>query len=213
MGTSTVSGPFRSQNGFQQLVNGVWTPVGGGGGGGGVVDVITLVDENGGAQVGLACNSYSQDVSSSTPTGPSAGNIIQLPSMDVGQAVLVNFVAYGGSFKCWALQMPNIAGIDFSYMYNGDGNIVYTVPYGSGASPGVLLLESRSGTPFDPNPGLFFLYTTGSTPFYIARVGNWIAPGFGPIALFVLIGNITGVPVNEFSQMPDCRVYPAEFSN
>jgi hypothetical protein len=33
MGTSTVSGPFRSQNGFQELVNGVWTPVGGGGGG------------------------------------------------------------------------------------------------------------------------------------------------------------------------------------
>jgi hypothetical protein len=36
MGTSTVSGPFRSQNGFQELVNGVWTPVGGGGGGGSV---------------------------------------------------------------------------------------------------------------------------------------------------------------------------------
>ena len=38
MGTSTVSGPFRSQNGFQELVNGVWTPVGGGGGGGGGID-------------------------------------------------------------------------------------------------------------------------------------------------------------------------------
>jgi hypothetical protein len=36
MGTSTVSGPFRSQNGFQELVNGVWTPVSGGGGGGSV---------------------------------------------------------------------------------------------------------------------------------------------------------------------------------
>ena len=35
MGTSTVSGPFRSENGFQELVDGVWTPVGGGGGGGG----------------------------------------------------------------------------------------------------------------------------------------------------------------------------------
>jgi hypothetical protein len=39
MGTSTVSGPFRSQNGFQELVNGVWTPVGGGGGGGPTVIV------------------------------------------------------------------------------------------------------------------------------------------------------------------------------
>ena len=33
MGISTVSGPFRSQNGFQELVNGVWVPVAGGGGG------------------------------------------------------------------------------------------------------------------------------------------------------------------------------------
>jgi hypothetical protein len=47
MGTSTVSGPFRSQNGFQELVNGVWTPVGGGGGGPTVIvadiDVTTTI--------------------------------------------------------------------------------------------------------------------------------------------------------------------------
>jgi len=36
MGISTVSGPFRSKNGFQQLdENGEWVPVTGGGGGGG----------------------------------------------------------------------------------------------------------------------------------------------------------------------------------
>lgn len=40
MGISTVSGPFRSENGFQELVNGVWTPVSGGGGGGGSSTVI-----------------------------------------------------------------------------------------------------------------------------------------------------------------------------
>jgi hypothetical protein len=213
MGTSTVSGPFRSQNGFQQLVNGVWTPVGGGGGGGGVVDVITLADESAAAQIGFTANAYSTDISSSTPTGPSAGNIIQLPSLDIGQAVLVNCASSPGSFKCWALQMPNIAGIDFSYMYNGLGNIVYTVPYGPGANPEFLVLQSISGNPFSPTPGLFFLYTVGSTPFYIARVENWIAPGFGPIAIFNIVGNITGVPVNEFSQMPLCNEYPANFSN
>jgi hypothetical protein len=43
MGTSTVSGPFRSQNGFQELVNGVWTPVGGGGGGGGSIATVVPV--------------------------------------------------------------------------------------------------------------------------------------------------------------------------
>lgn len=31
MANTTFNGPVRSQNGFQELVNGVWTPVGGGG--------------------------------------------------------------------------------------------------------------------------------------------------------------------------------------
>lgn len=43
MGTSTVSGPFRSENGFQELVNGVWTPVSGGGGGGGGGGTTTIM--------------------------------------------------------------------------------------------------------------------------------------------------------------------------
>lgn len=37
MANSTFSGPVRSQNGFQELVDGVWTPVGGGGSGAGLV--------------------------------------------------------------------------------------------------------------------------------------------------------------------------------
>ncbi len=37
MGISTVSGPFRSENGFQELVNGQWVPVAGGGGGATVI--------------------------------------------------------------------------------------------------------------------------------------------------------------------------------
>ena len=35
MANTTFKGPIRSQNGFQELVDGVWTPVGSGGGGGG----------------------------------------------------------------------------------------------------------------------------------------------------------------------------------
>ena len=50
MGTSTVSGPFRSANGFQQLdENGVWVPVtgNGGGGGGSVTQYVTPMGNNG----------------------------------------------------------------------------------------------------------------------------------------------------------------------
>lgn len=37
MANTTFNGPVRSENGFQELVDGVWTPLGGGGGGGSVV--------------------------------------------------------------------------------------------------------------------------------------------------------------------------------
>ena len=44
MGISTVSGPFRSQNGFQELVNGQWVPVAGSGGGGNPNDMVVILD-------------------------------------------------------------------------------------------------------------------------------------------------------------------------
>lgn len=69
MGTSTVSGPFRSANGFQQLdENGVWVPVTGGGGGGGNVIADTV----------------------EIPTDGSE-NILQLPApTELGQVFFVN---------------------------------------------------------------------------------------------------------------------------
>jgi hypothetical protein len=42
MANTTFKGPVRSQNGFQELVDGVWTPVGGGGGGGGSAIVVPV---------------------------------------------------------------------------------------------------------------------------------------------------------------------------
>jgi hypothetical protein len=217
MGTSTVSGPFRSQNGFQELVNGVWTPVGGGGGGGGggVVDVITLVDDSqAGAFAGFTCNSYSEDITADPPTGPSAGNIIQLPSMGIGQAVLVNFQSSGGYQKCWALKMPNIAGIDVSYLANNGGLIAYTDPFTGGGNPEVNVIYNVFSTnPEDPIPGIVYIYAKVSTPFYIARTANWNVSGFGPIATFAIVGNITNVPTNEFGQTPPFDQYPAYFGN
>lgn len=40
MANTTFNGPVRSENGFQELVDGVWTPVGGGGGGGGTATMV-----------------------------------------------------------------------------------------------------------------------------------------------------------------------------
>lgn len=68
MGISTVSGPFRSKNGFQQLdENGQWVPVTGGGGGTVIVfdettTTITLNFTEVGQVITLVGNSYEDSV-------------------------------------------------------------------------------------------------------------------------------------------------------
>lgn len=51
MANTTFKGPVRSQNGFQELVDGVWTPVGGGGGGGGGSTAIVYTTPSDGSTV------------------------------------------------------------------------------------------------------------------------------------------------------------------
>ena len=83
MGISTVSGPFRSKNGFQQLdENGEWVPVtgGGGGGGGGTTtimqwgDVLALPAPTAIGQVYEVDVAYNVGLSSITIEFPVIGN-------------------------------------------------------------------------------------------------------------------------------------------
>ena len=112
MGTSTVSGPFRSANGFQQLdENGVWVPVtGGGGGGGGITSIII----------------------------PNNTTYPQIPIMTVGQTIALagGPDAGGGSYE---VLLPIVPGTyswsitsmraKMSYPYN---NEFYSITAGNG---------------------------------------------------------------------------------
>ena len=118
MGTSTVSGPFRSANGFQELVNGVWTPVsGGGGGGGGGFVPVHLYNEQG-PLYGAADNRYSDDNTANPPTGPTAGTIVQLPQIALGGTYYIDMPTGASSSDAWALQLPSIPGTDLSAFYS-----------------------------------------------------------------------------------------------
>jgi len=211
MGTSTVSGPFRSQNGFQELVNGVWTPIGGGGGGGGgVVDVIRLVDSSPfPAFVGAVCNSYSEDPLQDPPTGTSAGNIIQLPYMDIGQAVLITNLTQDDNARCWALKLPIVPGYDWGYMTNNYGIIGFI---DSGNIQ--LIFNVNSAEPGGPSlVPIFYFYSEGGPSFYIVRDKDWVVDGFGPIAIYNIVGNIGRIPSSELVLTPNFDQYPMTFSN
>ena len=205
MGTSTVSGPFRSENGFQELVNGVWTPVSGGGGGGGFVPV-ALVGQYG-PSLGLSDNRYSTDYYYNPPIGPTAGNIIQLPSISVGGTYYIYAPVGGGSFDTWALKLPTVPGADLSAFASSK----FTVNYGT------------------PTSGSFPVYTIGPDSFAYSNLSSptdtlyvyggisetsWLGitlasivtvSGFGTIAFFTE----SNTPVmNNYNPFPDPYFYP-----
>lgn len=94
MGTSTVSGPFRSQNGFQELVNGVWTPVGSGGGGGS--NNVTII-----------------------PWTPGL-NFYTIPALEVGQTASFAWEfhpGYQGPTNYLEVTMAPIPGVDAVYFF------------------------------------------------------------------------------------------------
>ena len=144
MGTSTVSGPFRSANGFQELVNGVWTPVSGGGGGGGGPVLVNLTLDNVYGARGV------------TPTG----SVIQAPQVAPGEIIRVfmdfetrEVAGSTGPRPVWAVQLYGPEG---SYPYI---STAVFVPLLIDQPPPVYSLNMVCYQDFDPGdspPGVFY---------------------------------------------------------
>lgn len=175
MGTSTVSGPFRSANGFQELVNGQWVPVAGGGGGGGGSDV--QIELATGGFSGTPANLYSEYFYANPPIGPTAGNIIQLPLIEVGQSYSFYSLS-GSSVDAYAIQLPSIAGTDISSFYGPFNALV--APAGTYGTSVPCFANSASSGPND----LLYIYGFLGTILRITRIPNITIPGFGTIAFF-----------------------------
>lgn len=228
MGTSTVSGPFRSANGFQQLdENGVWVPVSGNGGGGGGPAI--EIDLN-------LSNAYSWDKYTAPPTGDTAGYIIDVPNtLEIGQFMRVytygtrSGLSLGGSNPspddlAWAFRLPNPdpygaipppAGI---FACTWFGSVMQTGPDTVLASGGVSLSprtkQVRNDAVATSGPNTYPIYIFGFTQapgyFDIMRGGNqdWI---YGS-TIWATYGIVT--PINYGYQSPNGLLqttsYPAQ---
>ena len=199
MASSTFSGPVRSQNGFQEWDGTAWVPVAGGGGGG--TTFIDLVSASA-SIYGTPDNRYTDDFNNDPPTGPTAGTIIQLPDMAVGDEC-VFFGGNGAQYDAWAIQLPTIAGTDLSFYTT---NVVPT-SYQGGVFPSYTLTTYMLGTSPASPPDTFFVYGVllGSVAsLKITRTNNFSVPGFGTIATF----GISGIPIMSGFPLGDPYVYP-----
>jgi hypothetical protein len=202
MANSTFSGPVRSQNGFQEWDGTAWVPVAGGGGGGS-----TLVLLNNSSGVYGDDNRYSADSAQDPPTGPTAGNIIQLPVIEVGASYKIACITSGNSYDCWALQLPTITGTDASYFASNKLQSIQTYSGGSGFP---VATENNSFLTYSGNMGIvdtIFIYgaLTSSNIFEITRLQTITVPGFGTLAPFV---QSTAAVFQYYDPAPDHFVYP-----
>jgi hypothetical protein len=206
MGTSTVSGPFRSQNGFQELVNGVWTPVGGGGGGGGGGGYVFTNVSNG--QLGTD-NRYSNNPNSLS--GPTAGTVVTLPLVDVGQTIVV-FGLAGSGGDVWKIKLPTAPGTDTQIFYP---IILISGEAGSGGGP--LFVEDILGGS-NTSTDEFFLYSPPVSPLHILRTQNvTIPPEFGgpaTFAIYQVVNPLTGLDSIGSTAPYNVNVFPrVEFAS
>ena len=204
MGTSTVSGPFRSENGFQELVNGQWVPVAGGGGGG---FVPVLLTNEYASSFGLLDNRYSNDSTQAPPTGPSAGTIIQLPPIQVGGTYYICQPAGASSSSVWALKLPTLPGVDISAF----GVNMFAVNYGTittGSYPVYNIgTQSYGFSPLAGPTDTFYFYggLNAASWFGITLAAIVTVPVFGTVALFTQ----SNIPImSNYTPFPDPYVYP-----
>jgi hypothetical protein len=176
MGTSTVSGPFRSQNGFQELVNGVWTPVGGGGGG---YTFATLYGEYG-PNASLD-NRYSD--SFYTVSGPTAGTVITLPEVPVGGTIAIN-LDNGASTSVWKIKVPTPAGADFAFIaQNLSVNLSNDFTGLSAPTSSWQVWDEVNDFPSDS----VYLYGTIQNMLTLVRAPDMVYPGFGVIVSYYFV--------------------------
>ena len=202
MGISTVSGPFRSQNGFQELVDGVWTPVGGGGGGGGgIAATVFLGDESSNTYFGIPDNRYS--VSYYYVAGATAGTTIPLPVVEVGQSILIN-ANFASSYtdNVWALEYPTLPGVDIATVWGSTLACSGDYPTYT-ADAAARTYEHLEGS--EPSP-YWYVYSYRPQNFLLTRVNNLVIPGYGTIALFMVQGTLFRVP--SYSPDPGSIVFP-----
>lgn len=186
MANSTFSGPVRSQNGFQEWNGTAWVPVAGGGGGGTTFVYVSSENE------------YTDNYYEDPPTGPGAGNIIQLPVIGVGETYTIAIGGSAGGLNAWALQLPSIPGADLVSYYG-----YYNVKVIGGDSPLFTVTNEYSTSASGPIDTIYiygFLYTA----MQIMRMENLVVPGFGTVALFQQIIP----PSMGITPYPDPFTYP-----
>jgi hypothetical protein len=188
MGISTVSGPFRSQNGFQELVNGVWTPVGGGSGG--IAATVTLGDADGEFYGISTDNRYSDSYNSLS--GTTAGTYIQLPAVEIGQSILVDAKSFGFNTNVWALKYPeNVPGVDVWTVW---GSALATPDATPSSEARAVMYPNLQGS--NPSP-FWYIYSSKPESFILTRIPGYSIPGFGTVALFAVQNTLFRVARNE----------------
>ena len=202
MGTSTVSGPFRSQNGFQQLVNGVWTPIGGGGGG--IAATVTL-GEYYSEQYGIAPDNRYSD-SYTNLSGPTAGTYIQLPAVEVGQSILIDSKVFASDSNVWALKYPeNVPGVDVWSVWGSALATPDATPPYEAAGRMYPDLQGSNPSPF------WYIYSSKPESFILTRIPGYSIPGFGTVALFAVQNTLYRVPSYQPSPGVVSFVDPTQF--
>ena len=211
MANSTFSGPVRSQNGFQEWNGTAWVPVAGGGGGGGAI--IELGDGASASNIGVPDNRYSEDMYSTTPTGATAGNIIQLPVIGVNEAYKIRTqIGTASTVAAWAIQLPAIPGTDISAFIGGDfaANFITAQVFNPtlGTYVDTPAVFAMADTTISGPTDTMYLYGIfeAAGNLEITRYPNLVVPGFGAVAVF----GQTGIPLMGYGTIPigDPFIYP-----
>lgn len=208
MANTTFNGPVRSQNGFEEWNGSAWVPVAGGGGS----TPILLGDEYSALLSGTPDNRYSDLKTAVPPTGPTAGTIIQLPQIAVGQSYTIRSDGGSGGSNVWAIQLPPIPGTNLSAFFDPTfaANYVTDSVYNPALevyteTPAVLYVSrgTAAGEPLDT----MYLYGAPQiwAPLEITRLQDITVPGFGVVAVFNQSATPTIIFQNPF---PDWFVYP-----